>query len=178
MSGTYDAAAKRSNSASPHAGENFPQSGETNRRIVNAIKQMYDSPAVALGRWLGISDKATKRKLVGERSLSLEEVGSLLRSERGYEILTAIIGEARPEWWRLCSVLMDAADIRKMQIMAQRRAAQVLKGVVDADRDLSEDIRRAETLAFYGSEQAGMHADALRSINRVPDRPVASKTKR
>jgi hypothetical protein len=155
------------------AGEKFPQIGETNIRVINKINEMYDNAAVIFGRWLGVTDKTAKRKLNLERSLSVEELGRLIRSERGYEIVAAIMGDATPEWWRLCSVLMDAADIRKMQIAAQRRAAKVLKGVLDADRDLSEAIQRAETLAFYGSEQAGVQADALREINRVSDRPVA-----
>lgn len=154
-------------------GERFPQVGETNFRVINAINEMYSEAAVVFGRWLGISDKTAKRKLGFERRLDVEELGQLIRSERGFEVVTAIMGDATPEWWRLCSVLMDAADIRKMQIAAQRRAAKVLKGVLDADRDLSDAIQRAETLAFYGSEQAGVQADALRSINRVSGRPVA-----
>lgn len=159
-------------------GDKNPQSGETNGRVIRKIKEMYELPAVVLGRWLGISDKATKRKLSCERSLSVEELGELIRSERGFEIVTAVMGDARPEWWRICAVLMEAADIKKMQLAAQRRAAKVLRGVLDADRDLSAAIERAETLAFYGSEQAGVHADALRSMGSVPNSTVASTKER
>lgn len=159
------------------SGERFPQIGETNIRVINAIKQLYDAPAAIFGRWLGISDKTAKRKLGLERSLSAEELGVLIRSERGFEIVAAIMGDARPEWWRLCSVLMDAADIRKMQIAAQRRIAKTIAGAVDADKSLSEAIARAESLAFLGQDQAGIHADALRSMRGVPDRALAKAKK-
>lgn len=161
-----------------HDGERFPQIGETNRRVINAIKQLYDAPAVIFGRWLGITDKTAKRKLNFERTLSAEELGTLIRSERGFEIVDAIMGDARPEWWRLCSLLMEAADIKKMQLAAQRRIAKTIAGALDADKSLSEAIARADALAFHGQDQAGVLADALRATNGVPDRPMAPPKKR
>lgn len=149
--------------------------GETSRAVVNAIKQMYAAPAVILGRWLRITDKQAKRKLNCERRLSDDELGALIRSERGFEIVAAIMGDASPEWWRLCSALMDAADIRKMQIAAQKRIAKTLKGALDADADLSAAIARSEALAFQDPEHMRPHLDALRSIARVPDRAVAAR---
>lgn len=156
------------------AGEQFPQIGETNFRVINAINEMYENAAVIFGRWLGISDKTAKRKLGFERSLSSEELGELIRSERGFEIVTAVMGDARPEWWRLCALLMDAADVRKMQMAAQRRIAKTLESALDADRSLAETIARTEALAFQGQEQAGVQVDALRSMGRVSHRPMAS----
>lgn len=155
------------------AGEKFPQIGETNVRVINKIIEMYEYPAVIFGRWLGISDKSAKRKLGLDRSISAEQLGVLIRSERGFEIVTAVMGDARPEWWRLCAVLMDAADVRKMQMAAQRRIKKTLEGALDADRDLSAAIARAEALAFQGQEQAGIHADALRSMDGIQNRTVA-----
>lgn len=171
----------------PHkAGSIIPQGGETNwsdldgvnGRIINAVKEMYAYPAVILGRWLRISDKGAKRKLAGERGLSAEEIAVLIRSERGFEIVTAIMGNAKPAWWRICAVLMDTADIRKAEMAAKRRAAKVLQEVLDDDRQLAEQIQRAETLAFLGQDQAGIHADAMRSMARPQGRAVASRAKR
>src|SRR5258708_6190706 len=101
-------------SSRAQAGENFPQSGETNIRVINKIKEMYQYPATILGRWLDISDKSAKRKLGLERTISTEELGVLIRSERGFEVISAIMGDAKPFWWRILVPLMDAADIRKM----------------------------------------------------------------
>jgi hypothetical protein len=156
------------------SGESLPQIGETTFRVISKIKEMYDKPAVVFGRWLGVSDKTAKRKLGHERSITAEELGVLIRSERGFEIVTAIMGDARPEWWRVCSAVMDAADIRKMQIAAQRRIAKTLQGALDADRDLAAAISRAETLAVQDPEHMGNQLDALRSMSRVPHRALAS----
>lgn len=165
---------KRARDAS---GERFPQIGETTIGVINKIKEMYADPAVVFGRWLGLTDKTAKRKLKLERSLSSEELGHLIRSEQGFHIVTAIMGDARPEWWRICSALMDASDIRKMQMAAQRRIAKTLEGALDADRDLSAAITRAETLAFQDEEHARPHIDALRSMARVPGGALASSKK-
>lgn len=160
-------------SARVGAGETFPQFGETNFRVINAINEMYENAAVIFGRWLGITDKSSKRKLGLERSLSVEEIGKLIRSERGFEVVTAIMGEARPAWWRIVGPLMDAADARKMQIAARRRVAKTIESVLDADKDLSAAIHRAEALAVQDEEHVGPHIDALRSMGRVSNRPVA-----
>lgn len=132
---------------------------------------MYEKPAAVLADWLGISDRTAKRKLAGQRELSVEELGHLIRSERGFEIVVAIMADARPEWWRICAPLMEAADIRKMQMAAQRRVAKALEGALDADRQLSATLQRAE--ALHDQEHMRPHIDALRSMARTPDRAVA-----
>jgi hypothetical protein len=84
------------------------------------------------------------------------------------------MANARPEWWRICSALMDAADIRKMQMAAQRRIAKTIEGVLDADRSLSAAIHRAEALAVQDEEHLRPHLDALRSMARIQNSPMAS----
>lgn len=160
-------------SPNDRAGEQFPQIGETNFRVINKINDMYDNAAVIFGRWLGITDKTAKRKLRLERTISTEELGELIRSERGFEIVTAVMGDARPEWWRLCALLMDAADVRKMQMAAQRRIAKTLEGALDADRALSATIARAEALAVQDEEHARPHIDALHSMAGTSNRSMA-----
>jgi hypothetical protein len=81
-----------------------------------------------------------------ERRLDVEELGALIRSERGFEIVAAIMGDARPEWWRIVVPLMDAADARKMQIAARRRLEKTIESAVDADKHLTATIRRAEAV--------------------------------
>jgi hypothetical protein len=162
-------------SSANRAGETFPQFGETNDRVISKIKELYEYPAMIFGRWLGISDKTAKRKLNRERGLSVEEIGILIRSERGFEIVAAIMGDAKPAWWRVVVPLMDAADIRKMQLAAQRRIAKALEGALDADSVLRATITKAETLAFQDEEHMRNHIDALRSMGGSQDRPVARK---
>jgi hypothetical protein len=159
------------------AGATFPHGGEISRAVVNTIKQLYENPAIVLGRWLNVSDKQAKRKLSGEREFSVSELAILIRSERGFEVVAAIMGDANPEWWRICATLMDAADIRKMQIAAQKRIAKTLKGAIDADAELSAAIARSEALAFHDPDHMRPHLDALRSMAGLSDRAVASTAK-
>lgn len=171
MSATSATAGAFGKRARVSSGERFPHIGETNLRVINAIKQMYAEASVIFGRWLDISDKTAKRKLNFERGLTVEELGILIRSERGFEIVAAVMGEARPAWWRLVVPLMDAADARKMQIAARRRLEKTIESAVDADQHLTAAIRRAE--ALQDQDHAGPYADALRSMGRVQARAVA-----
>lgn len=158
------------------AGEKFPQIGETNIRVISKINEMYEAAAVIFGRWLGVTDKTAKRKLNLERSLSVEELGRLIRSERGFEVVAAVMGDAQPKWWRLMVPLMDAAEAREMQIVARRRLKQTIESALDADRHLTEAIQLTEALS--DQDHVSVHLDALRSQRRVPDRAVAPKLKR
>lgn len=170
MSGTAEFFANRSPSKPV---TRFTQVGQTNFWLISKFKEMYEKPAAVISDWLGISERTAKRKLGCERELSAEEIGLLIRSEQGFHFVTAIMGDARPEWWRICSALMDAADIRKMQMAAQRRIAKTLEGALDADRTLSATIARAEALAIQDEEHVRPHIDALRSIGRVSHRAMA-----
>lgn len=158
------------------SGAKFTHFGETNSRVINAIKEMYAEAAVVFGRWLNVSDKTAKRKLNFERGLTVEELGILIRSERGFEIVAAVMGDAKPAWWRLVVPLMDAAEARKMQLIAKRRMAKTIEGLVDADRNLTAAIQRAEALAVQDEEHIGPHLDALRSMGGIQNRTVAKKT--
>ena len=102
-----------------------------------------------------------------------------VRVENEREIICAIMADVNriPDWWRICVPLMDAADIRKMQIAAQRRLTKALGEVVDADKSLTAAIQRSEALAFHDEEHMRPHLDALRSMAGVPDRAMA-QTKR
>jgi hypothetical protein len=157
----------------------FAQSGSISFAVISKFKEMYDKPSAVLADWLHVSERTAKRKINGYRRLSDDDLGRLIRSEQGFEFITAIMAGYQPTWWHICEPLMDAADIRKMQMAAQKRIKKILGDAIDADQSLSASIARADALAFYGSEQAGVHADALRSMARPPlDRSMASRPKR
>lgn len=156
-------------------GTDFPKLGNVSEAVVNRIKELYVFPAVVLGRWLGVSDKTAKRKINGERVLSADELGVLLRSERGFEILEAVMGDAKPAWWRIVVPLKDAADARQVQIAARRRLKKTIESALDADQHLTRTIQAAEALS--DEDHTSPHLDALRSMGRVSHRTVA-KTRR
>src|SRR6185312_6878088 len=74
---------------------------DANLSISQKIKEMYANakPAAVLAVWLGVSPRTAERKLGGHRSYSAEELAILLRSERGYEVLAAVMAGAEPSWW-------------------------------------------------------------------------------
>lgn len=162
---------------SPGAGSvtRFTQVGSTNFSIINAFKEMFEKPAAVLADKLGISDRTAKRKLSCERELSAEEIGKLIRSEQGFAFITAIMADAprAPAWWKVCAPVMEAAEIRKMQMAAQKRVTKILEGALDADKSLTAAIARADALAVHDEDFARPHGDALRSMARVPNRAVA-----
>lgn len=177
MSGTTGAFANQPASESV---TRFTQVGQINFALINAFKGMFDKPAQVLSHMLGVSERTAKRKLGCERELSSDEVGRLIRSEQGFTFITAIMADApkKPAWWRLCEPVMEAAEIRKMQMIAQKRVAKILEGAIDADRDLSAAIARADAMAIQDEDFARPHSDALRSMARLSGRAMASKAKR
>lgn len=174
MNSTSTMTASLANNRVRSGGESLPQIGETTRRVMSKIKEMYEHPAVIVGRWFGISDKTAKRKLNFERTLTVEELGTLIRSERGFEVVCAVMGDAKPAWWRIMVPLMDIAEIQQMQIAARRRARKTMEGVLDADRNLTLAIQRAEGLALHDPEHLSTQVDALRSMRRLPDSSLAA----
>lgn len=152
-------------------------SGAANSSIVMRIKEMYPHKTVqTLAEWLGISERTAKHRLGRSREFTVDEIAILLHSEQGFEIVAAMMASAPrvPMWWRVCAPVMEAADIRRMQMLAQRRIAKALEGALDADRDLTSAIHRAEALAVHDADHVGPHIDALRSMARVPHSAVAS----
>src|ERR1700676_5391869 len=105
-SGTERSFANRSASKSV---TRFTQVGQINLSIVNRFKEMFEKPAAVLSEMLGVSERTAKRKLGCERELSSDEVGRLIRSEQGFEFITAVMADAPrvPEWWRICAPLME-----------------------------------------------------------------------
>lgn len=152
-------------------GERLPQVGETNSRVINKINEMYGEATAILATWLKVSKKTAYRKMNLERALHVEELGLMLRSERGYEVLDAIMGTAQPKWWRVMVPLMDAASARQMQVEARRRLKKTIEKALDADQYLTAAIQRAEALS--DQDFASGQLDALRSQRRVPDSAVA-----
>ncbi len=151
--------------------------GPNHYALVNKIKDLFPRDTVkCLAAWLKISTETARHRIKGSREFSLDDVTELLRAEQGFEILKALMSRAerKPQWWLACEPLMDLADAEILVAEARRRKDAVIKkrtGVIDA---LETEIRRAQTLAIHGQEQAGVHADALRSMGRM----VAPRVKR
>lgn len=120
---------------------------------------------------VGLSAGATKKKLEGDRPFKADELAAMLRTERGFELLTAVMADAKPAWWVLCSAFMEVRTAQRLQAKARRRIARAVRSTLNADADLTAAIARAEL--FSDEEFHRPHADALRSMAGIPDRPLA-----
>lgn len=68
----------------------------------------------------GASPRTCERWLSERCGLSAEALAELLRSEHGLKFLEAIMGDARPAWWKAFRKQVERAEIRR-QIEQQRR---------------------------------------------------------
>ena len=69
-----------------------------NGAIIAAFKNLFPQHTrKTLADFLGLSDGAARKKLTGERALSVDELATLLRSEHGLDFLAAIMNESRPQ---------------------------------------------------------------------------------
>jgi hypothetical protein len=118
----------------------------------------------------GVSVRAAERWIAGEREISTDALARLLRSEHGLQFLVAIMGEARPKWWTWF------LRIGVVSRVLRRRQAdmKLLREAMDADRDVTAAIARADALLIQDEDFHRPFADALRSVAGVPDRAVAS----
>jgi hypothetical protein len=176
------------NMPSAKTGLSTYQDGAINGAIIQIIKDLYREGTVKiLAGLLSVhgrvcSWKTAKNRLDGARDFTLDEVATLLSSEHGYRVLSAIMDEATkrpgykpPDWWEVCSPLMDLADQERMCEQVRRRTRKAIRKREDVVDALETEIRRAQTLAIHGSEQAREHLDALQSLARSQSRVVASR---
>lgn len=52
--------------------------------------------------------------------LSADDLAALLRSDEGFEYLNAIMGDAKPVWWRSFRRGVRRAELRRQQIALQK----------------------------------------------------------
>jgi len=145
-----------------------------NGDVLEAFKKIFpDHATKVLASIFKLSTGGARKKLDGDRAISLDEFAALLRTPHGFAYLTAIMADSEVRWWRICKPLMDVAEAQEMQIKARRKIARVMQGAIDADTDLSAARARAETLLVQDADFYSSHTDALRSMADVPDRSVA-----
>jgi hypothetical protein len=106
------------------------------RKISTILRAFWPVKTVAKVAYLtGTSERCVKFWLAGETRMSLENVVALLKTEAGYEILQAILGDdCRAEWW---IVTQSAQDIRKSRKAIKKEEARIL--ATRAQLDLLED---------------------------------------
>lgn len=141
-----------------------------NQLLINKIRELFPRDTVkALAAWLKVSTDTARHRIKGDREFSLDEVSSLLHSEHGFEILSALMTRAKrpPRWWRVCMPLMDLADAERMVALARKRTKDAILSQQETTDALETEIRRAQALAIHDQEFAQPHTDALGTLARV-----------
>jgi hypothetical protein len=95
-------------------------------RITDAVMRAAQAiwprkTAAELSMRTGTQVRACEYWLSRKTEMSAEALAGLLRSEAGLEILEAIIGEARPAWWKQFARTIEMSRLRKAQDEARRR---------------------------------------------------------
>lgn len=177
MSTTLSIANGKSNLAPAEVGRKKRKPGIIHLALVRVFKDLQEEKTWgAIAELLGLKERTAKHRVFATRSFSDEDIAAMLRSEHGFEFLTAMMGDARPTWWRILRPLMEVAETQKMQERARRRLQSVIKGALDADRDLTAACARAEALAVQDQEFMGSHIDALRATGGLPRGAMAATT--
>ncbi len=108
------------------------------KKISNVLRDTWPKKTAAHVSYLtGVSERAVKFWLAGETRMTVEHVSALLKTEEGYAILKAIMGEAKPAWW---VDTMTAAELRESRkaMRAEQRRTQRLKEL-RTQREMFED---------------------------------------
>lgn len=157
--------------------------------IAGVGRALYPSKTWAFfADMLGIQERAAKYRMAGSRAFTVDELQVLLQSEDGIDFLVALMGDAQPRWWRWMQKVMTLAAVRRRQAEDQQEilrletspdvevgARRRIKGALNADRNLSAAIARAETaVGFQRPDRARATNDGLRQGAGVPHRPVAA----
>lgn len=144
--------------------------------IAAIVRKAFPSDTVkTFARKTGVSLGAANKKVHAQRPIYADELAALLRTDEGFDLLTAIMAGTRPKWWRLVSASMEVREAQRLQAEARARIRRAVRGALDADADLTAAIARAEALSDQDFHRP--HLDALGAMARVSDRAVAAASK-
>jgi hypothetical protein len=71
----------------------------------------------------GVSERAVKYWLAGVTRMSLEHVVALLRTEAGFDILEAMMGDCKVEWWLAAQAAQNIRRSKRAIKKEQERIA-------------------------------------------------------
>ena len=95
-------------------------------RIVKVARELWPRKTTnVLADMTGVSERAVKYWLSGQTCMSLENVSDLLRSDDGFEILRAVMGEASPRWWRVAQLAHEQDDAAKKMKNLERHMDRI-----------------------------------------------------
>ncbi len=108
------------------------------QNFISAIKAAWPKKTAAhVAHFTGTTERTVQFWLAGSTRMSLDAVAALLRTDEGYQILEAVMGDCQAEWWLDTKVAAELRTSRKMMRAEQRRTARLKE--LRAQRELYED---------------------------------------
>lgn len=93
----------------------------TNSIVMRVARALWPSKTdMALSHRTGTSDRMCRYWLSEKYKLSADDLAALLRSDEGFEYLTAIIGDSKPVWWRAFKRSVRRAELRRLHAQLAR----------------------------------------------------------
>lgn len=108
------------------AGKNPQKCGSISAILLKFREIFPAKTALELALRTGADVKHCEKCLAGRAGLGAEFHAELIRSDVGFEILDALMGAARPEWWRGIRRQRDLSAMRR-QIDESRRNLERLE---------------------------------------------------
>ena len=128
-------------SANSRGEANFSKSEDRSvvfEKIVSIIRRAWPKKTAAHISFLtGVSERAVQFWLAGETRMTLDHVGALLKTEEGYAILCAIMGDCKAEWWLDTMMSAELRESRRAERAEARRTARLK--ALRAQREMYED---------------------------------------
>jgi hypothetical protein len=98
-------------------------------KIVNVLTARWPKKTPAhVSHITGVSERAVQFWLARQTGLSLENVIALLRSDEGYDVLEAVMGDHQPEWWITTKNAHELRMTRRQIAAAQKRLDAIRAG--------------------------------------------------
>lgn len=118
MATTMIATTKNANLAHAVLDTKNAETSITNTAIIAVLKAIFPAKTWAsLTKLVCMSDSTAKNRMLQRREFTADEIGALLWSEHGREVLIAIMTQApvEPDWWRVAKSLFQIHDAEKFQ---------------------------------------------------------------
>jgi hypothetical protein len=82
--------------------------------VLAVIKAVWPvKTAQNLAHTTQVTERAAAFWLAGQRDMSLDAARALLRSEHGYEMLAALMGDSDARWWKRMKLYAAAAENKR-----------------------------------------------------------------
>ena len=113
--------ALNSENSKSSAGKSFTGRARTfpiSEAVANVIKGLWPKKTAQHVSYVtGCDERTVKFWLAGETRMSVESVAALLRTDEGFSILSAIMGDCKAPWWLAAKT---AQEIRTSRIALKR----------------------------------------------------------